>query len=283
MINMENAYDLNRSYKAPKAFQLPTSYVAFDLETTGREIADDEIIQIGAVKIINGEVHDEFVTYVYTDRKIDQEAYEVNRISQAMIADAPMLHEVAKAFLDFIEDLPLVGQNINRFDRPILYHAFARFEDLAIQDSGWYDTVDLYRQFHSGQANLQAICEYYGIINPRAHDALGDALTSHKCYWAIREEAAALSTDVRDIQVAIIDNSLSNEFIVFTNDSERLSQHGAEELAKAHGATIQNGIRKKDTTLLVNLTGVHTGKVEKAERYGIRVIDLDEFLQLIAQ
>lgn len=110
-------------------FLLPTTLVAFDLETTGLSPVKDEIIEIGAVKFSFQKVGDRmeivekgtFQSLVRPDRHIPEEATRVNHITDAMVQDAPVAKDVIPGFLRFCgQSSMLVAHNGHSFDAPFL-------------------------------------------------------------------------------------------------------------------------------------------------------------------
>ena len=87
------------------------TFVAFDIETTGLSPLNSEIIEIGAVKIQNGAVIDEFDMFVNPGFEISEFTTNLTGITNEMVADAPLLDEVLPKFLEFIGDLPLIAHN----------------------------------------------------------------------------------------------------------------------------------------------------------------------------
>ena len=77
-------------------------YVVFDLETTGTSCVKDRVVEISAVKVINGVVTDEFSTLVNPEMHISPWATEVNGITDDMVADAPTFDVALKDFLEFV-------------------------------------------------------------------------------------------------------------------------------------------------------------------------------------
>ena len=65
------------------------SYICIDLETTGLNPKIDRIIEIGAVKVVNGQVTDTFSTYVNPGRKLEERIVELTGITQAQVDEAP--------------------------------------------------------------------------------------------------------------------------------------------------------------------------------------------------
>ena len=91
-------------------------YVIFDLETTGTSCQSDEVVEISAVKVIDGKVVDEFSTLVNPGMPIPYYASEVNGITDDMVADNPNFEDALCEFLEFTGDAVLVGHNIHTFD-----------------------------------------------------------------------------------------------------------------------------------------------------------------------
>jgi DNA polymerase III epsilon subunit family exonuclease len=116
-------------------FLLPTTLVAFDLETTGLSPVNDEIIEIGAVKFSFQKVGDRmdiveksvFQSLVKPDRHIPEDATRVNHITDDMVENAPAAREVLPDFLRFcgLSSL-LVAHNGHSFDAPFLREACKR-------------------------------------------------------------------------------------------------------------------------------------------------------------
>src|SRR3954447_23756006 len=78
-----------------------TTFVVFDLETTGGSAEQDAITEIGAVKVRGGEVIGEFATLVDPGRGIPPEIVAITGITNAMVYQAPRMDTVLPAFLEF--------------------------------------------------------------------------------------------------------------------------------------------------------------------------------------
>ena len=101
-----------------------TSYVSIDLETTGLNPKTDKIIEIGAVKVIDGKAVDTFRTYVNPGRVLEERIVELTGICQEQVDEAPPIGDVLPALAEFLEDLPLLGHRI-LFDYSFLKKAAA--------------------------------------------------------------------------------------------------------------------------------------------------------------
>ena len=87
-------------------------FVVLDLETTGLSVKEDQILEIGAVKVQGGEVTASYETFVNPGRKVPERITELTGIRDEMIANAPDVETAVRGFLDFCGGLPRgVGSN----------------------------------------------------------------------------------------------------------------------------------------------------------------------------
>jgi len=260
--------------KAMKAFLLPTSYVAYDLETSDF-FPKGEIVEFGAVKVEDGQVIGEFAELCSLKGRMNPKASKKNHITDTMLVGKRSLSEVFADFCAFVGSLSLVGFNNKRFDDLFIGREAERLGIKNPTDNDSYDVMLMH-----GRATLASCCDEYGIVNDEAHRALSDARATHALYDAIRLHWSMESTDVRDITAEIVGDELASETVCFTGDTDFYPKRPCETLALAHSATLSNNVTKK-VTLLVNLEGRRSGKVSKAEQYGIRVIDGRHFAEII--
>jgi len=268
--------------KKLKAFDLPRSYVSYDLETTDKFENGGRVIEIGAVFVDKGELKETFETLVAIPdgTPIAPEAFEKHGLTREDLEGAPEVAEAYIRFCSFIGTLPLVGFNNKNFDDRFL-EAIATDNALASIVQNSRDVQELFEQLHGGMyTSLKKVCETYDVVNEEAHRALSDAEATAKCYEHVLKELEASSTDARDINVAVTGDSLSGEVICFSN-GKRTATRLCQELAKSNGAELGNDVTKK-TTLVVNLSEdkYTSGKVKKAQNQGIRVVDKEEFYRL---
>ncbi|MDU7964634.1 MAG: exonuclease domain-containing protein, partial [Clostridium perfringens] len=86
-------------------------YVVFDIETTGFSSKNDKIIEIGAVKLKDGEIVDSFSTFVDPKVNIPYKITELTSITQNMVNGQPTIDEVLPKFMEFVGDSVLVAHN----------------------------------------------------------------------------------------------------------------------------------------------------------------------------
>ena len=159
-------------------------YTVFDTETTGLEpSAGDEIIQIGAVRVVNGRLlrHENFEQLIDPRRPLRPESVAIHGISAEMLVGAPVIERVLPKFHQFCEDTVLVAHNA-AFDM--------RFLQLKEQSTGIrfsqpvLDTLLLSALIHPNHEahRLEAIAERLGVALLGRHTALGDAMVTGEVF-----------------------------------------------------------------------------------------------------
>ena len=94
-------------------FLLDNEVVVFDLETTGLNIAECEIIEIGAVKLRAGQIVETFDTLIKPKKPIPPDATAVNNITDEMVEDCLSIEQIFPDFYKFIDGTVLVAYNID--------------------------------------------------------------------------------------------------------------------------------------------------------------------------
>lgn len=164
-------------------------YVIFDLETTGTNCNADEVIEISAIKVINEEVKEEFSFLVNPGMPIPFWATNVNGITDAMVADAPVFKDVLEKFLEFAGNLPLVGHNIHTFDMKFMYRDCQKYFGKTLSND-YVDTLKLARLY---LPKLQAyklvdLAKYYNLSTEGAHRALNDCRMNQQIFYYLGQE-----------------------------------------------------------------------------------------------
>ena len=158
-----------------------TEFVVFDLETTGAKAPPCRITEIGAYRVKNGQVTEEFQTLVNPEMPIPRFITELTRISDDMVREAPLFADIAHDFLSFIGDSILVAHN-SGFDMRFLNFEIGRvFGDYRMANS-CLCTVQLSRKLLPNILNhkLKTVAEHYSIDLINHHRASADAYaTAH--------------------------------------------------------------------------------------------------------
>ncbi len=160
------------------------AFTVFDTETTGLEpSAGDEIIQIGATRIVNGKLlrSESFDQLVDPQRELSEASTKIHGITPGMLAGQPTMDTVLPAFHAFAEDTVLVAHNA-AFDMRFLQikedRTGIRFEQPVL------DTLLLSAVIHPSQEShrLEAICERMGVSVMGRHTAIGDAIVTGEVF-----------------------------------------------------------------------------------------------------
>lgn len=168
------------------------TYVVFDLETTGLDGNKDDIIEIGACKIINGKITETFSTLVNPNKHIPKDATDTNHITDDMVKDAPTINYVMPDFYKFCYGSTLVGQNV-AFDISFI-HTISK--KLSYQfDHELMDTLPMAKELLPGLKNykLGTIAEKLGVSLENAHRALDDTVATAKIFIKLMQKKLNLN------------------------------------------------------------------------------------------
>lgn len=170
------------------------SFVAFDIETTGtfgaaNGDAPPEITEIGAVKVVSGEIVERFSQLANPMRKIVPRIARLTHITDEMLQNEPPIDEVIAAFKDFVGDSVLVGHNIKNCDIPYIVKA-AKKAGIAFENS-FFDTYRYAKTMRDAQGwdnvKLEYLSEKFGIEQPDAHRAWCDAEANVGVFFKLKE------------------------------------------------------------------------------------------------
>lgn len=163
------------------------TFAVFDSETTGLDPEKDEVVQLGAVRVVGGKIipTETFDTLVNPGRPIPASSTKVHHIDDAMVADAPPFAAARADFHRFARGAVVVAHNAP-FDMAFLHKD--RTADLQF-DNPVLDTVHLSAVIFGGSAEhtLDAICDRLSVEIPTElrHTALGDAVATARALVAM--------------------------------------------------------------------------------------------------
>lgn len=172
------------------AIDYPSDFVAFDLETTGRDPWADEILEIGAVKYIGRTEAGTHSTFVRPSGPVPEEIVGMTGIDDGMVRDAPPPSEAVRGFLEFCGGLPLVAHNAP-FDVAFLRRQAAlRLGTRA--GTAAEDTLALSRWLYPEAPGhrLGEMARLLGVPIESWHRAAHDARTAGRIYLALTDRAA---------------------------------------------------------------------------------------------
>ncbi len=176
-----------------------TTFVVFDIETTGFSPIKNKIIEIGAVKIKNGEIIDRFSEFINPEVPIPYRIEKLTSINDEMVMHAPNREVIVPKFVEFCKGAVLVGHNV-AFDISFINQ---NCKELGIDvDYTTVDTLWLSRYFFPLQAKhtLDAVAKTLNVVLDHHHRAVDDAectaLIFNKFVPMLKEQKAQTLTDV---------------------------------------------------------------------------------------
>src|SRR5713101_3607163 len=187
--SITDALTLFKALQLLHAKELDTAlerYVTFDLETTDKDVEVCEVVEIGAVRVVGGEIVDRFHTLVRPYRPITPGATKVHGYAEGDVRNARPFAEVWPEFRAFIGDDVLIAHNGQHFDIPVLRRLAAGRE--GVDTLVFYDTLPLVRSLSRDSAKLEDLALRFSIDAGRAHHALDDAVTLARVYRELERQ-----------------------------------------------------------------------------------------------
>ena len=174
-----------KEYK--KGRKLPDDYIVFDLETTGLNPEESEIIEIGAIKYHGGIEVDRFHTYVKPYSPITSKITKINGITNSMVKDAPRIDTAIKSFENFVENMHLVAHNAS-FDMGFIQTNMNHYHETTFENTV-IDTLALARKYiETPNHKLETLKNHFK-VNVGSHNAIDDCVVCGKVYAHCKEKA----------------------------------------------------------------------------------------------
>ena len=162
------------------------NYVVIDLEMSGLHPKNDAIIEIGAIRVRDGQIAEEFQCFVNPGRQLTEQVMNLTGITQQMADNGIAQTDAFTRIAQFLGEDILVGHNII-FDYSFLKQQAVNqrvaFEKKAV------DTLKLSRKFLTvpEKKSLDCLCEYYGFGRESAHRALDDTKATMELYQMLEQ------------------------------------------------------------------------------------------------
>lgn len=156
-------------------------YIVLDIETTGLSKIDDEIIELGALKISGGVIVDEFQSFVKPVQSVSQRITNLTGITNRMLEDSKEIDEVIIRFLNFIGNIPLVvhnkGFDINFINTKLEQISYRKMTNEVVC------TLALARKYgKSANCKLKTLGVHFNIDLENSHRAVDDCLLTNEVY-----------------------------------------------------------------------------------------------------
>lgn len=270
-----------REYKGNSLLLFPTTYVVVDIETTGLDPSCDEIIEIAAVKVQNGEETGQFQSLVNPHFEIDEFIQELTGITNPMLESAPSIESVLPKFLEFVGAEIIVGHNVN-FDINFVYDCA---ENLNLNPfcNDFVDTMRISRKLYKDLKHhtLAALSTSLNVGESVEHRALSDCIQTQQCFEIMRqraEEIGGLPKKANGIAKTLVaesddfdeDSPLYGKTFAFTGTLEKMTRKEAMQIViNAGGKCTDNVVASTNFLVLGNqdyYKGIKNGKSNKQKK-----------------
>ncbi len=202
------------------------TYVALDLEMTGLDPLEDEIIEIGAVKFRGQEVLETYAQLVKPRRSLPLKITRLTGITAEEIASAPPFHAVVSDLVRFMSDHPIVGHSVDH-DLEMLRNNGMNFGQPV------YDTFPLSTLLLPGLSayKLNALAGKLGIPHPDAHRAFNDADVTRQVFLQLLAKIATLNVGELDDLSYLLERSEWPLSDLFEHIKRQKAQHAFDPAA----------------------------------------------------
>lgn len=167
----------------PRHGKLPDNYIVLDIETTGLEPEEEDIVEISIVNVVNKQPKTWYTRLIKPKAVLPLEVSKINGITNEMIQDKPYIETVIDDILEFIGDSTIIGYNVN-FAIKFLSANSPKILTNKTVDVAWYcrewiEDLEHYR--------LKDVSAYFNVKNTNKPRSLNDCLVIHKCYEILKE------------------------------------------------------------------------------------------------
>ncbi|MEG2950059.1 MAG: PolC-type DNA polymerase III [Clostridia bacterium] len=191
---------------------LNSAIVVLDFETTGLSAAMDRIIEVGAVKLVDGQIVDELSILCDPGVPLKPKIVDITGITDLMLRGKESPAEGVQKLLDFIGDCPVAAHNAP-FDMGMLN---AECDRMGISfHAPVLDTLTFARRLFPAQKShrLGAVCRMLGVSLKNAHRAVHDAAATAQCLIKMYSLAAERGAKtLQDIDVMVAGESMSTTY-----------------------------------------------------------------------
>ncbi len=161
---------------------LSGEFIVFDIETTGLSVQREKITEIGAFRVVNGEIREKFSTFVNPEKHISAKITELTGITDDMVAGAPSEKDAVQSFLDFCGENAVVVAHNAAFDTSFIKAAADRHR--LSYTLTYIDTLAISRGIFSqlNKHKLDTIAKHLKLGNFNHHRAYDDAMMLAKIF-----------------------------------------------------------------------------------------------------
>ena len=178
---------VSTNVKSKKALNFVDNYVLVDIETTGLSPINDEIIEIGAIKVKENKIVDEYNELIKINRRLSPFITNLTGITDAMLRHGKLPSVVFKEFVDFVEVDVIIGHNVN-FDYGFLCDKCKKYINYNLENER-IDTMYLAKKLVPNSINykLGTLANYFNVSYEGAHRGLKDVEITYEVYNHLRK------------------------------------------------------------------------------------------------
>lgn len=285
--------------------ELRQDYCIVDIETTGYNPGWDEIIELCAIKVRNGQIEDKFVSLVKPNNSVPDYITEMTGITSEMVDTAPSLNEILPHFVRFVGEDIILGHNVT-FDLNFITFETTRLLGQPFLNN-YMDTLSLSRKVLPSASNhrLITLATEFNLPLP-AHRADADCIATKSLFDSIcktveEQNINPFASNKHKVQADEIttqntefdeSNPFYQKICVFTG-ALSFTRRNAMQMVADVGGINGNGVTKETDFLIVgstdyvaNLKGAKSSKLKKAEALiangqDIKILTEETFLRLL--
>ena len=163
------------------------NYVLVDIETTGLSPVNDEIIEIGAIKVKDCKIVDQYNELIKINRKLSPFITNLTGITDEMLNKGKLPTIALKEFIDFVDEDVIIGHNLN-FDLGFLKNKCKKYIDYSLNNR-YIDTMYLAKKLVPNSINykLETLANYFNVSYEGAHRGLKDVEITYEVYNCLRK------------------------------------------------------------------------------------------------
>lgn len=205
------------------------TYIALDLETTGFEPLNDQVIEIAAIKFENDKIVDTFDTLINPGIPVPQMVTQITGIKDEDLTESPSFSDKREELRKFIGDCPIIGHNIG-FDI-----SFLNQKGMQLQNP-LFDTLQMAGVLLPGLASysLDTLSRTLKIVHEKKHRAYSDANACYQLFIMLREKIKEIDPTTYEEILAIISKSdwPLKEFFLGTKPDSKLAENKKKKIEK---------------------------------------------------
>lgn len=254
----------------------PPDYVVVDIETTGLKADTDAIIEIGAVKVRNHEIVEQFSELINPYRMISPFITKLTGISNEMVEHCDGIEVILTQFLDFAQEDIILGHNVS-FDLGFLINKCSRLGVSELTNQKM-DTLSMARKKlpFLPHHRLGDLVSFFEIPQPTAHRALADCLSTKAVYDHLRQ--------MEEKEKPSSTHPFTNKRILISGKLTGISKNEAlARLLALEGIIEKSLTTKTDILVLANLKEIQFIEPLTLGYHPFLIISEAEFIQTLSK